>query len=169
MPLLRPRAREFGVQIGTLAPGPHNAITDVASVLVGHTTLIAGDGSLVPGQGPIRTGVTVILPHGGNLFREKVPCAIHVVNGFGKCMGQEQVDELGTLEGPIALTGTMNVGRVTEALISYGVRQNPDIGVTTTTVNPVATTASNAKANQLRCDFFLLASIKYAPGPAMIQ
>src|SRR4051812_492134 len=109
----RPRARDIGIRLGRMSPGRWNAITDVPGVLVGQTTLISGEGRHVPGVGPVRTGVTVILPHGGNLFREKVPGAVHVINGFGKCMGQEQIDELGTIEGPIALTGTMNVGLVT--------------------------------------------------------
>ena len=113
-------------------------------------TLIEGDGPLVPGQGPVRTGVTVILPHGGNLFREKVPCAIHVINGFGKCMGQEQVEELGNLEGPIALTGTMNVGVVTDAIIAYGIRENPDTGVRTSTINPVVGECSDMFLNDMQ-------------------
>ena len=130
--------------------GANNAITDVPGVLVGHTTLIRGEGPLVPGRGPVRTGVTVILPHGGNLFREKVPAAIHVMNGFGKCMGQEQVDELGNLEGPIALTGTMNVGLVTDAVISYGIRENPDCGISTSTLNPVVGECSDAYLNDMQ-------------------
>ncbi len=146
----RPRAREFGIQIGSMATGAENAITDVADVRVGQVTLIEGDGALVPGTGPVRTGVTVILPHGGNLFREKVPCAIHVINGFGKCMGQEQVEELGNLEGPIALTGTMNVGRVTDAIVSYGVRENPDIGIRTSTINPVVGECSDMYLNDMQ-------------------
>lgn len=145
----RPRARDVGLQLGTLPTGAHNAITDVAGVRVGHTTLISGSGKLVPGAGPIRTGVTVILPHAGNLFREKVPAAVHSINGFGKCMGQEQVEELGQLEGPIALTGTMNVGRVTDALISYGIRENPDIGITTSTINPVVGECSDSYLNDM--------------------
>ncbi|HUG15862.1 MAG TPA: P1 family peptidase, partial [Thermomicrobiales bacterium] len=148
--MTRPRARELGVRIGTLDPGPLNAITDVAGVRVGHTTLISGSGPLAPGRGPVRTGVTVILPHGGNLFREKVPGAIHIVNGFGKCMGQEQVDELGTIEGPIALTGTMNVGLVTDAIISYGILENPDLGVTTTTINPIVGECSDQYLNDIQ-------------------
>jgi D-aminopeptidase len=132
-----------------MAPGLLNAITDVPGVRVGHTTLISGSGPLVPGQGPVRTGVTVILPHGGNLFREKVPGAVHVINGFGKCMGQEQIEETGQIEGPIALTGTMNVGRVTDALISYGIRENPDIGISTSTVNPVVGECSDATLNDM--------------------
>ncbi len=146
----RSRAREFGVRIGSLLTGAANAITDVGDVRVGHVTLIEGDGPLVPGQGPVRTGVTVILPHGGNLFREKVPCAIHVINGFGKCMGQEQVEELGNLEGPIALTGTMNVGLVTDAIIAYGIRENPDTGVRTSTINPVVGECSDMFLNDMQ-------------------
>ena len=107
----RIRAREAGVEIGILKPGPNNAITDVRGVLVGHETLIAGDS--------IRTGVTVILPHSGNLFQEKVPAAVYVGNGFGKLMGSTQIEELGELESPIALTNTLNVPRVADALISY--------------------------------------------------
>jgi D-aminopeptidase len=138
------------VRIGRLPAGPLNAITDVGDVRVGQTTLSFGDGPLVPGRGPVRTGVTVILPHGGNLFRQKAPCAIHVVNGFGKCMGQEQVDELGTLEGPIALTGTMNVGLVTDAIISYGIRENPDLGIRTSTINPVVGECSDQYLNDIQ-------------------
>jgi D-aminopeptidase len=146
----RPRARDAGVVIGSMPVGANNAITDVPGVLVGHTTLIRGDGPLVPGQGPVRTGVTVVMPHSGNLFREKVPAAIHVINGFGKCMGQEQVDELGNLEGPIALTGTMNVGLVTDAVISYGIRENPDCGISTSTLNPVVGECSDSYLNDMQ-------------------
>jgi D-aminopeptidase len=146
----RPRTREFGIRIGRFEPGPLNAITDVGDVRVGQVTLIAGDGPLVPGQGPVRTGVTVILPHGGNLFLDKVPGAVHIVNGFGKCMGQEQVDELGTIEGPIALTGTMNVGLVTDAVIAYGIRENPGLGIDTSTINPVVGECSDQHLNDIQ-------------------
>src|SRR6185312_7354343 len=108
----RPRARDVGLTLGAMEPGPQNAITDVADVRVGHVTLIEGSGPLRRGVGPVRTGVTVVLPHGGNLFREKVPAGLFVLNGFGKCFGQEQLEELGVLESPIAMTGTMNVGIV---------------------------------------------------------
>ncbi|HEX2833091.1 MAG TPA: P1 family peptidase [Thermoanaerobaculia bacterium] len=107
----RPRAREAGITPGILPPGTLNAITDVAGVRVGQTTLIRGEN--------VRTGVTVILPHGGNLFREKVPAAVFVGNGFGKLMGSTQIDELGELESPIALTSTLNVPRVADALIDW--------------------------------------------------
>jgi D-aminopeptidase len=107
----RPRAREAGVAPGILPAGELNAITDVAGVRVGQTTLIRGEN--------VRTGVTVILPHGGNLFREKVPAAVFVGNGFGKLMGSTQIGELGELESPIALTSTLNVPRVADALIDW--------------------------------------------------
>ena len=107
----RPRARDAGVAPGILSPGPLNAITDVSGVLVGHRTIVRGD--------RIRTGVTAVLPHGGNLFREKVAGAIFVGNGFGKLMGSTQVKELGEIESPILLTNTLSVGRVADAAIDY--------------------------------------------------
>lgn len=131
----RPRIRDVGIVVGELLPGAHNAITDVEGVRVGHVTLIAGEGSLRPGLGPVRTGVTAILPHGGNLFRHKVRAAVHTINGFGKVRGFEEVRELGMVETPIALTNTLNVGLVADALVQYMIRQNPDIGITTSTAN----------------------------------
>lgn len=107
----RQRARELGLATGILTPGKWNAITDVPGVRVGHTTLIAGDS--------VRTGVTVILPHGGNLFREKVPAAVFVGNGFGKAMGFTQIEELGNIESPIALTNTLNAPLVADGLLDY--------------------------------------------------
>ena len=107
----RPRARELGIIVGILPPGPLNAITDVAGVAVGHATLIRGE--------DVRTGVTAILPHDGNLFAEKVPAAVFVGNGYGKLMGSTQVNELGELETPILLTSTLNVARVADALLDY--------------------------------------------------
>jgi D-aminopeptidase len=107
----RPRAREIGLVVGMLPAGPLNAITDVAGVRVGHTTLIRGEA--------VRTGVTAILAHGGNLFQEKVPGAVFVGNGFGKLMGSTQVNELGEIESPILLTSTLNVPRVADAALDY--------------------------------------------------
>ncbi len=98
----RPRARDLGIAPGAGSPGPANAITDVPGVAVGHTTLKLGD--------TVRTGVTAIVPHGGNLFREKVPGAVFVGNAFGKLAGSTQVEELGTIESPIVLTNTLSVG-----------------------------------------------------------
>ncbi len=107
----RPRARDFGVRVGVLEPGPLNAITDVPGVLVGHVTRIEGDS--------VRTGVTAILPHGGNIFQEKVPAAIYVANGFGKLAGSTQVNELGNLESPIVLTSTLSVARAVDGILDY--------------------------------------------------
>lgn len=104
---------------------------------VGHATLVRGSGSFMRGVGPVRTGVTALLPHGNNLFSSKVPAATTVFNGFGKTIGLVQIDELGQLETPILLTNTLNVGKVADALVTYMLEQNPAIGVTTGTVNPV--------------------------------
>lgn len=146
----RPRAREFGLKIGLMQPGPNNSITDVPGVAVGHTTLVEGEGELVPGEGPIRTGVTAILPHPGNLFREKVRGAIHVINGFGKATGIAQVQELGVIETPIVLTNTLSVGVAWDALCEYMLEQNPEIGTTTGTVNPVVAECNDGHLNDIR-------------------
>jgi len=106
----RPRARDLGIAPGILAPGPLNAITDVAGVLVGQTTVREGDS--------VRTGVTAILPHSGNLFQDRVPAAIHVGNGFGKLVGITQVGELGELETPILLTCTLCVWKAADAMVA---------------------------------------------------
>ena len=115
----RPRARDVGISFGFLPTGIHNAITDVAGVKVGHCTLIRGEGARQAGVGPVRTGVTAILPHDGDLFEDKVAAVVHVVNGFGKAMGIAQIQELGTLETPILLTNTLNVGKAADALIDW--------------------------------------------------
>src|ERR1041384_4598068 len=107
----RPRARDLGLAPGVFPPGPLNAITDVAGVRVGHVTLIEGDS--------VRTGVTAILPTAGNLFQEKVPGAVFIGNAFGKLAGSTQVDELGSIETPIVLTNTLNVGAGMEGVIAY--------------------------------------------------
>lgn len=107
----RPRARDLGLEPGVFSPGKLNAITDVPGVQVGHTTLIKGEN--------IRTGVTAILPHGGDLFQNKVPGAVFVGNAFGKLAGSTQVNELGTIETPIILTNTLSVGTAVEAVVRY--------------------------------------------------
>jgi D-aminopeptidase len=111
----RPRAREIGLAPGVQPTGALNAITDVAGVRVGHTTLISGD--------TIRTGVTVVIPHAGNVFQDKVPGAVFVGNAFGKLAGSTQVEELGTIETPIALTNTLSVGTAVEGLVRWTLRQ----------------------------------------------
>jgi D-aminopeptidase len=117
----RPRARDLGIAPGVFPPGPRNAITDVRGVRVGHTTLIEGE--------RVRTGVTAVLPHAGNLFQEKVAGAVFVGNAFGKLAGSTQVRELGTIETPIVLTNTLAVGAAVEAVVAYTLAQpgNEDV------------------------------------------
>ncbi len=146
----RPRARDIGVEIGIFNTGSHNAITDVAGVAVGQATLIEGEGRLVPGKGPVRTGVTLILPHGGNIFREKVQAGCHVLNGFGKSTGLHQIRELGTIETPIALTNTLNVSRVADALVEWSCAESPEIGVRTGTVNAVVGDINDGYLNDIQ-------------------
>ncbi|MBN1137057.1 MAG: P1 family peptidase [Anaerolineae bacterium] len=146
----RPRVRDAGIVVGELPTGEHNAITDVAGVRVGHVTLIEGEGALRPGRGPVRTGVTAILPHGGNLFRHKVRAAVHTINGFGKVRGFEEVRELGVVETPIALTNTLNVGLVADALVQYMIRHNPDIGITTSTANALVGETNDGYLNDIQ-------------------
>jgi len=136
----RPRARDLGVVVGILPTGKHNAITDVAGVRVGHATLIKGDN--------IRTGVTAILPHEGNLFQEKVPAAIYVGNGFGKLMGSTQVNELGEIETPILLTNTLNVPRVADALIEWMLQLPGNEEVRS--INPIVAETNDGYLNDIR-------------------
>jgi D-aminopeptidase len=136
----RPRAREAGVRVGVLPAGALNAITDVSGVRVGHTTVVRGDS--------IRTGVTAILPHGGNLFREKVPGAVYVGNGFGKLAGSTQVEELGEIETPILLTSTLSVPRAADALVEYMIALpgNEDVR----SVNPLVGETNDGQLNDIR-------------------
>jgi D-aminopeptidase len=136
----RPRARDIGIVVGTLPPGALDAITDVAGVRVGHTTIGRGDS--------INTGVTAILAHGGNLFREKVPAAIVVGNGFGKLAGSTQVNELGELESPIVLTCTLCVPRAADAVLTYllGLPGNEDVR----SANPVVGETNDGFLNNIR-------------------
>lgn len=131
------RFRDLGLQVGALPIGKFNAITDVAGVLVGHETIYEGDA--------IRTGVTAILPHGDNLFTDKVTAAVHTINGFGKACGFEQVRELGTIETPILLTNTLNVGKVADASISYMLQANP----TLRSINPLVGECNDGYINDI--------------------
>jgi D-aminopeptidase len=156
--------------VGDLPTGPHNAITDVVGVRVGHTTLVSGEGSLRPGEGPVRTGVTVVLPHEGSLFHQKVRAAVHTINGFGKVVGFEQVRELGVIEAPVALTNALNVGLVADALVQEAIRLNPDIGVHTGSVNVVVGETNDGYLNDLqgrhvRAEHVWLAIATAASGP----
>jgi len=133
-------ARQLGIAPGVLAPGPLNAITDVAGVLVGQTTLIAGDS--------VRTGATAILPHAGNLFQSKVPAAVFVLNGFGKSAGLSQVAELGEIETPIVLTNTLSVARGMEAILDWTLNQPGNEKVTS--VNAVVGETNDGYLNDIR-------------------
>ncbi len=136
----RPRARDTGLTIGVLPTGPLNAITDVAGVRVGHITIIRG--------AAVRTGVTAILPHGGNLFREKVPGAVFTGNAFGKLAGSTQVRELGEIETPVMLTSTLNVPRVADAVIDYmlALSGNEDVR----SINPLVAETNDGYLNDIR-------------------
>jgi D-aminopeptidase len=136
----RPRLREFGIKTGILDPGPLNAITDVSGVRVGQVTLIEGDN--------IRTGVTAILPHEGNIFQEKVPGAIYIANGYGKLTGISQVEELGNIETPIILTNTLSVPTAADAVIDYilSLPGNETVG----SVNPVVGETNDGGLNDIR-------------------
>jgi len=136
----RPRARELGINVGILPTGTLNAITDVPGVLVGHTTVIRGDN--------VRTGVTAILPHGGNLFQEKVPGAVFVGNGFGKLAGSTQVNELGEIETPVLLTSTLSVPRVADFVIDYMLALPGNDKVQS--INPLVAETNDGYLNDIR-------------------
>ena len=119
------RARDLGVVIGRGVPGPSNAITDVAGVQVGHATIIRGDGPLVVGAGPVRTGVTMIVPHDGQLWTEPLYAGSHRLNGNGELTGLEWIREAGHLTGPIGITNTHSVGVVRDGIIRNAVRELP--------------------------------------------
>jgi D-aminopeptidase len=136
----RPRARDLGIKIGILTAGAANSITDVAGVKVGHTTVVRGD--------TVRTGVTAIIPHGGNLFQEKVPGAVFVGNGFGKLAGSTQVNELGEIETPILLTSTLSVPKVGDFLLDYmlGFPGNEKVQ----SINPLVAETNDGFLNDIR-------------------
>ncbi len=146
----RARARDLGIVIGRLDPGPLNAITDVPGVRVGHVTIRRGEGALRPGEGPVRTGVTAILPHGGDLWREKVPAATFVLNGTGEMTGSIWIETQGALEVPILLTNTMNVGRVMDGVVAYMLKRYPDIGIGDDVVAPTVAECDDSTLNDAR-------------------
>lgn len=139
--------RELGLIDGNLASGRFNAITDVEGVRVGQVTLVRGEGKLIPGEGPVRTGVTAILPHGGDPFFERVPTGIFVLHGQGKSVGLAQVQEYGYIDAPIMLTGTRSVWRVADAVVDWAVRKNPGHGIDLANPNPVVGECSEAYLN----------------------
>ena len=131
-----------GLRVGRGSPGPRNLISDVPGVTVGHVTIRDGAG--------VNTGVTAVLPHQGDLFRDKVLAASAVINGFGKTAGLIQVEELGTIETPIVLTNTLSVGTAYTALVKYAMARNPDIGRTAGTVNPLVCECNDGSLNDIR-------------------
>ena len=137
---IRPRAREAGVSVGVLPTGPINAITDVAGVMVGHTTIIRGEN--------VRTGVTAIIPHNGNLFQEKVPGAVFVGNGFGKLAGSTQVNELGEIETPILLTSTLAVPKTADFLLDHMLSLGGNENVQS--INPLVAETNDGFLNDIR-------------------
>lgn len=156
----RPRARDLGLEPGVLPSGPLNAITDVAGVAVGHTTVVDGE--------RVRTGVTAILPHPGNLFQDKVAGAVFVGNAFGKLAGSTQVEELGTIETPIVLTNTLSVGMAVDAVVRYTLAQPGNENVRS--VNALVGETNDGGLNDIRGghvtrDHVIAAITGARPGP----
>ncbi len=133
--------KDSKIQIGSIKKGNKNLITDVEGVKIGHVTL---------NDGNIKTGVTAILPHGGNMFKEKVMASVSIINGFGKSIGLLQIEELGNIETPIMMTNTLSVGTVADGLVRYMLSENEDIGTTTGTVNCVVTECNDGKLSDIR-------------------
>jgi D-aminopeptidase len=154
---VRPRIRDLGVTPGIFSPGRWNAITDVEGVRVGHKTLVRGES--------VRTGVTAILPHGGNLFQEKVPAAVYVGNGFGKAAGFLQVQELGNLETPVVLTNTLAVGTAVEAVVAWTLEQQGNEAVRS--VNAVVGETNDGGLNDIRGRHVTAADVRAAISAAM--
>ncbi len=145
----RQRVRDLGIAIGSYPTGPLNAITDVAGVKVGQATLISGEGALNPSQGPVRTGVTVIVPR-EDVWHKKVPAGAFVLNGTGEMTGLAWVAESGFLEYPIALTNTLNVPRVANGVMSWMIKQYPEIGITDDTLTPVVAECDDGRLNDIQ-------------------
>lgn len=165
------RARDLGIKIGRYKPGKHNAITDVAGVRVGHITLNSGKGKLQPGEGPVRTGITVIMPAKGDIWYEKVNAGSFILNGNGEATGLMWIQESGTLETPIALTNTLSVSDVHRGLIDYMLKIHPDIGISDDTVVPVVLECDDSALNDIQGRHVkpehVLEAIKRAKGGAV--
>lgn len=147
------RLRDYGIKIGSMETGALNSITDVEGVTVGHVTL---------SEGNMQTGVTAILPHQGNTFKEKLIASSHVINGFGKTMGTIQMEELGVLETPILLTNTLSIGTAADTLIQYMLKNNPEIGRSTGTVNPIVGECNDMLLNDVRAQHVREQHVLYA-------
>ena len=135
------RIRDYGIRIGELETGRRNAITDIEGIRIGHQTI---------DHDRAKTGVTVVIPSNENIFKNKLLAACHVINGFGKSTGTVQIEELGTLETPIAMTNTLSTGIVADALVQHMLENNPEIGLETGTVNPVVCECNDGNLNHIR-------------------
>ncbi len=147
---MRPRCREFGLRLGALEPGPRNTIADVGEVRVGHVSLVSGEGKLVPGKGPVRTGVTVIVPHRGNVWRDRPKAMWDTINGAGELTSAVTMREFGTLETPIALTNTMCVGNVVMGLMDAVLEANPHAAEEEDSVVPTVSECDDSFLNDAR-------------------
>src|SRR6185295_8256196 len=145
----RSRARAFGIVVGIYTPGPLNAITDVTGVTVGQITRISGEGPLKPGIGPVRTGVTVVIPR-NDIWHKKVPAGSFVLNGTGEMTGLAWISESGFLEYPIALTNTLNVPRVANGVMNWMIARYPEIGITDDTLTPVVAECDDGRLNDIQ-------------------
>jgi len=145
----RVRARSIGLRLGKYPRGRYNAITDVPRVRVGHSTIISGEGELRAGEGPVRTGVTAILPNEGNIFAQRVVGSGFILNGAGEVSGLTQVTEWGLIETPILLTNTLSVGACSEAMVKYMVSQHPGIGIEQDVVIPVVGECDDSWLNDI--------------------
>ncbi|HEY9788344.1 MAG TPA: P1 family peptidase, partial [Candidatus Obscuribacterales bacterium] len=146
----RARPRQLGLSIGSLTAGAHNAITDVPGVKVGHATIVAGEGALEPGKGPVRTGVTAVLPHSGDIWNQRVTAGAFVLNGNGCVTGLDWIKELGLIDGPILLTNTLSVGAVYDAAVAWMLERYPDIGITDDTYIPIVGECDDGSLNDIR-------------------
>ena len=153
------RARSIGLAPGIFAPGPRNAITDVAGVRVGHATVSLGDS--------VRTGVTAIIPHGGDLFRDRVPAALHVGNGFGKLLGVTQLRELGELETPILLTCTLCIWQAGDALAQWMLARPENAQVRS--INPVVGETNDGGLNATRVRPGMAAAVRRASSGVQVR
>jgi len=142
----RPRLRDMGVKIGVMPTGESNSICDLPGLKVGHVTLIKGDGALIRGEGPVRTGVTAIVPVDDMSPYNKLPAAVDVINGFGKSVGLMQITELGEIETPILLTNTLNVGKVSQHLVEWVTERHPKV----MSVNPVVMECNDGSLNDVQ-------------------
>jgi len=170
MLLQRPRIRELGLSIGHYPTGCHNAITDVPGVKVGHATIISGEGKLIPGRGPVRTGVTAIWPHSDDLFHHRVAAGGFVLNGAGEVTGLLQVEEWGAIETPVLLTNTQSVGQVHDAALDYLLERYPDAGVYSDPIIPIVAECDDSHLNDIQgrhvtSEFVRQALAEAAPGP----